>query len=69
MPFVSTATVSGSKTVTTSVSPALTANLLTGLMATPVEQLTIAQLDQLKDATKRIVGGGNPAAVIGALLV
>lgn len=68
MPFVSSATVSNSKTVSTSVSPALTASVLTALMAIPVEQLTIAQLRQLTDAVKCVPGGGAPSSVIGALL-
>lgn len=69
MAFVSTASLTGSKTVTTNVSPALTASVLTTLMATPIEQFTIAQLHQLTDALKRIPGGGAPSSVVGALLV
>lgn len=64
----SSATVSNSATVTRGVSPALTAGALSALLAIPVEQLTIAQLDTLKDATKRLPRGGDPASVIYTLL-
>lgn len=67
--FVSIATVSNSKTVSMSVSPALTASLLTALMAIPIEQLTVAQYKQIGDALKRVPNGANPAAVVGALLI
>lgn len=62
------ASVTGSKTVNNAVSPSLPASTLTTLLATAPENMTIAQLDQLKDAVKRIPGGGNPAATIGSLL-
>lgn len=62
------ATVSGSKTCHTTLSPELTAAVLTSLMATPPELLTIKQLNQILDATKRIAGGGNPAAQLTSLL-
>jgi hypothetical protein len=60
----STAVCTGSKTVTTNISPALTASVITNLLAIPVEQLTIAQLDALKDATKRVPYGGTPTSVL-----
>ena len=63
------ASTSGTKTVTRDVSPYLTASTLTALLATPIESLTVAQFNQLKDALTRISGGGNPAAVIGQLLI
>lgn len=62
------ATVSGSKTVTTSVSPQFTATVLTGLLAVAPEDLTIAQLKTLLDATKRTPLGSNPAATVGQCL-
>jgi hypothetical protein len=62
------ATVSGSKTVTTSVSPALTAATLTTLLAIAPENLTLAQLGQLRDACNRGPAGSNPAALVGACL-
>jgi hypothetical protein len=62
------AVVTGSKTITLNAYPGLTASTLTTIMATPVEQLTVAQLGQLKDAISRIPGGGNPSATIGSLL-
>lgn len=62
------ATVSGSKVVTQTVSPALTHTLLTNLMGVAPENFTIAQWNQILDATKRISGGGNPNATIGSLL-
>jgi hypothetical protein len=57
----------GTKTVTQGLSPALTAAVLTALLATPIEQLTVAQLKQLNDATKRIKGGHAPGAALGTL--
>lgn len=61
-------TTSNTKTVTTSVSPALTATLLTSLLAEPIELLTISQLDSILSATKRGPNGSNPNALIGACL-
>ena len=58
------ATVSGSKTVSHSLSPALTATVLTNLLATAPENLTIAQLGQIVDGTKRVAAGSNPAATV-----
>jgi hypothetical protein len=63
MSIVLTAT----KTVTTAATPQLTAAYLTTLMATPVEQLTIKQLQDLEAACATVSGGDNPAT-IGALL-
>lgn len=62
------ATTSGTKNVTTTVAPHLTAAYLTTLMATPVEQMTVKQHDGLTDALKRVKGGDYPAATIGSLL-
>jgi hypothetical protein len=62
------ATVSGSKTVLTAVSPGLPASTLTTLLSIAPENLTVAQLGQLKDAISRIPGGGVPTATIGSLL-
>jgi hypothetical protein len=60
--------VSGSKTVVTSVAPHLSATLLTSLLATAPENLTVAQYGQLSDALARIPGGGTPSSTIGSLL-
>lgn len=62
------ATVSNSKTVTTNVSPALTASTLTGLLAIAPENLTLAQLKTILDATKRGPHGSNPNATVGQCL-
>ncbi len=62
------ATTSGTKTVTRTVAPHLTATMLTTLLATPIENLTVAQFDQLRDALKRLGGGRTPATAIGSLL-
>lgn len=62
------ATTSGTKTVTRTVAPHLTATILTTLLATPIENLTVAQFDQLRDTLKRIGGGRTPGATIGSLL-
>jgi hypothetical protein len=63
------ATTSGTKTVTHSLAPHLTAALLTTLLATPIENLTVGQLDELCDALRRIPKGETPAVTIGSLLV
>jgi hypothetical protein len=62
------ATTSGTKTVTHAVAPHLTAALLTTLLATPIEALTVAQLVQLLDALKRIASGKEYSRTIGSLL-
>jgi hypothetical protein len=63
------ATVSGSKTVTKDVAKHLTAAILTNLLATPIENLTVAELKSLIDAINRVGKGGNPGAAIGSLLL
>jgi hypothetical protein len=63
------ATTSGTKTVTHSLAPHLTAALLTTLLATPIENLTVGQLDELCDALRRIPKGETPAVTIGSLIV
>ena len=62
------ATTSGTKTVTHTIAPHLSAATLTTLLATPIESLTVLQLKELIDALKRVQGGDNPASIIGALL-
>ena len=62
------AQVTGSKTVTKAAAPHLTAAYLTTLMATPIELLTVQQLEDILDATKRTKGGDAPHNTIGALL-
>ena len=62
------ASVSGSKAVTQTVAPHLSATTLTTILATPVENLTVAQLAQLNDALSRIPKGKAPASTIGSLL-
>ncbi|HVO98778.1 MAG TPA: hypothetical protein VMT15_11960 [Bryobacteraceae bacterium] len=62
------ATTAGTKTVTHSLAPHLSASALTTLLATPIENLTVAQVEQLVDALRRVQGGGSPAATIGSLL-
>ena len=41
------ATTSGTKTVTHSLAPHLSAAMLTTLLATPIDSLTVGQLDEL----------------------
>jgi hypothetical protein len=62
------ATTSGTKTVTHSVAPHLTAAMLTSILATPIENLTVAQIDQLHDALKRVANGEDLTHTIGSLL-
>ena len=63
------ATTSGTKTVTLTLAPHLAAAMLTTLLATPLENLTIFQLNQIHDALKRIPDGKNLARTIGSLLI
>ncbi len=63
------ATVTGSKTVLNNISPNLSAAVLTTLLATAPENLTVGQLKQLRDALSRIPGGGTPASTLGSLLL
>jgi hypothetical protein len=61
-------TLTGTKTVTASIAPHLTASILSALLATPVENLTVAQLDQLRDAVNRVAQGAAPSITLGSLL-
>jgi hypothetical protein len=63
------ASTSGTKTVTHPLAPHLTAALLTTLLATPIESLTVAQFKLIRDALRRVDGGENPAVTIGTLFV
>jgi len=63
------ATTSGTKTLTRTLAPHLTASLLTTLLATPLESLTIGQLHQIVDALKRSSSGEDLTRTIGSLLV
>jgi hypothetical protein len=60
--------VTGSKTVTRAVTGHLTAAVLTTLLSTPIENLTVEQLDQISDALTRVAGGHEPTRTIGSLL-
>jgi hypothetical protein len=60
--------VTGSKTVTKDVSPSCTAAVLTALLATPVENLTVGQLQMLEDVVRKVPGGHAPGMTIGTLL-
>jgi hypothetical protein len=62
------ATTSGTKTVTHSLAPHLSATMLTTILATPLENLTVGQLDQICDALTRLPDGETPARTIGSLL-
>ena len=63
------ATTSGTKTVTHALAPHLPAALLTTLLATPLENLTIGQLNEICDALRRVADGENPTRVLGTLLI
>jgi hypothetical protein len=62
------ATTSGTKTVTRTLAPHLTAAILTTILATPIENLTVVQLDQVCDALRRLPSGETPGLTIGSLL-
>jgi hypothetical protein len=63
------AIVTGSKIVKNDLAPHLRATVLTAIMATAVENLTVAQVNQLCDALSRIPKGATPASTVGSLLV
>jgi hypothetical protein len=63
------ATVTGSKTVTRDVSPAATAAVLTALLATPIENLTVKQFELLEDTLHKISQGQAPGDTIGSLFM
>ena len=63
------ATTSGTKTLTRTLAPHLTASILTTLLATPIENLTVGQLYQIVDAMKRTSAGEDLTRTIGSLLV
>ena len=60
--------VTGSKTVTRDLSPNATAAVLTALLATPVENLTVKQVQLLEDAIRKVPGGHTPGVTVGSLL-
>jgi hypothetical protein len=63
------ATTSGTKTLTRTLAPHLTAAVLTTLLSTPIENLTIGQLRQIVDALKRSSSGEDLTRTIGSLLI
>jgi hypothetical protein len=62
------AQVTGSKTVTKDASPNATAAVLTALLATPIETLTVSQFRLLADVLRKVPGGDAPGKTIGSLL-
>jgi hypothetical protein len=56
----------GSKTVNNAVAPHLTGATLTALFATPVENLTVAQVQTINDALER-VSAGDRTKTLGQL--
>jgi hypothetical protein len=62
------ATVTGSKTCTQALAPHLSAARLTTILATPIENLTVAQLRDLVDALHRQAGGEEVTSVVGNIL-
>jgi hypothetical protein len=63
------ATTSGTKTVTKDLGPSYTAAQLTTILATPIENLTIAQFRLLEEALRKVPKGHDPSLVIGTLFV
>jgi hypothetical protein len=62
------ATTAGTKTVTHTIAPHLTAAILTTLLATPIENLTVGQLALICDSLTRMPDGETPTRTIGSLL-
>ncbi len=63
------ASTTGGKTVTRSIAPHLSASLLTTILGTALENLTVAQFDSIHDALKRIPKSSDPTAIIGTLFI
>lgn len=63
----STTGLPASQVVTRNVSPAYTSAYLTTLLATPPQNLTVGQLQDIVAATRMLAGGSNPAATLGSL--
>ena len=63
------ATTSGTKTLTRALAPHLSAALLTTLLATPIENLTVGQLEQIVDALRRTSTGEDLSRTVGSLLI
>jgi hypothetical protein len=59
----------GSKTVTQAVSPTETAAVLTTLLATAPENMTVGQVRQLANVLKHVAGGNEETNIVGTLLV
>jgi hypothetical protein len=58
----------GSKTVTKDVGPTSTAAILTALMATAPENLTLANLKTIQSALKRLPAGtADPSTTLGTI--
>lgn len=63
------ATVSGSKTVTTDITPNLSAVKLTAIFAIAPENLTVVQLNTLSHALERVAVGDPLTATLGSLFL
>lgn len=61
------ASVSGSKTVSVSVAPHISAATMTTLMSTPIENLTVAQFTLIAEALGKIASGREPTKTLGQL--
>jgi hypothetical protein len=61
------ASVSGSKTVTTNVSPVHTAANITSIFAIAPENMTVARLNFIAQCLRQKQGGEDPNTVIGTL--
>jgi hypothetical protein len=61
------ATVSGSKTVSTDINPAHTGAALTTILAVAPENMTVKQFQFIADCLACRAGGEDPSTVIGSL--
>jgi hypothetical protein len=59
--------VTGTMTLSKDVSPIHDATTLTTLLALSPEQMTVKQFVYLRDATKRIIAGQEPAKLLSTL--
>ena len=61
------AVVTGNKTSSTDINPAMPAATLNTIWATAPENLTVGQVEFLRQAINTRAGGGNQAAVVGPM--
>lgn len=65
--LIVSAVIGGSKTCSVSITDAISATYLTGLCATPLEQMTVGNINRITEALDRVPKGHDDHQVIGNL--